>query len=195
MSETPASPTLDLFIHDVAELVARAGDEFHLTAAVAGRLRALLNACAREEEELLPASMMRPDPDRYVMYPLHVAADGGFSIASAVWDVGQTTPIHDHGTWGVIGIYRGVEHEVRYLPPAVLGEQPPTWIGEGDLAPGEVVVCCTSDRDIHKVSCASPEPVVGIHVYGADIGSIERRAYDESTGAIRMFVSHWARPQ
>ncbi|WP_261795169.1 hypothetical protein [Brevibacterium senegalense] len=30
----------------------------------------------------------RPDPQPYVMYPRHIADDGSFSIAAAVWDVG-----------------------------------------------------------------------------------------------------------
>lgn len=28
--------------------------------------------------------------------------------------VGQTTPIHDHVSWCVTGVYRGREHETRY---------------------------------------------------------------------------------
>ena len=42
-----------------------------------------------------------------------------FSIASAVWNVGQGTPVHGHETWGVVGIYCGVEVETRYEKPAV----------------------------------------------------------------------------
>jgi 3-mercaptopropionate dioxygenase len=51
-------------------------------------------------------------------HPLYVAPDDSWSMASVVWDVGQRTPVHSHETWGVIGIYSGVEHEVRYLKPA-----------------------------------------------------------------------------
>jgi predicted metal-dependent enzyme (double-stranded beta helix superfamily) len=99
--------------------------------------------------------------------------------------------VHDHGTWGVIGIYSGVEHEVRYQP---WPERPPACLGERKIRAGQVIVCCTSDADVHEVSCGSDTPCVGIHVYGADIGKIERHAYDKETGAVRTFVSGWAQP-
>ncbi|WP_162799236.1 hypothetical protein [Nocardioides sp. 616] len=37
------------------------------------------------------------------------------------------------------------------------------------------------------------EPVIGIHVYGADIGTLPRRSYDPETGAVHWFTSTWAR--
>ena len=125
------------------------------------------------------------------MYPLHVAADGSFSIAAAVWDVGQTTPVHGHETWGVVGIYSGIEHEVRYEKPAVDGV-PLSQAGIEDWRAGQVTICCTTDDDIHQVSCGGDEPCVGIHVYGADIGTLPRRRYDPATGDVDWFTSRWA---
>jgi predicted metal-dependent enzyme (double-stranded beta helix superfamily) len=185
-----AHPAIDSFVADVTEIVSRDDSEREVTGAVARRLQALLD----EGCTFLPETYTRAAGDRYVIYPLYVAPDASFSIASAVWNVDQVTPIHDHGTWGVIGIYSGVEHEARYLPPSRPGMEAPTYLDEREIAAGQVVVCCTSDQDVHEVSCASDVPCVGIHVYGADIGTIERRAFDKSTGEIRMFVSAWADP-
>jgi predicted metal-dependent enzyme (double-stranded beta helix superfamily) len=183
-------PRLAQFVAEVREIVDAGGGERRVTAAVAARLRALL----ADDRGFLRAGYTQPDPDAYVMYPLHVEDDGSFSIAAAVWGTGQVSPIHDHGTWGVIGIYDGVEHERRFEPPATPGAGGPHLLGESDLKPGEVAVCCTSDQDVHEVSCASTVACVGIHVYGADIGSIERRSYDPHTGDVKMFVSDWAQP-
>jgi predicted metal-dependent enzyme (double-stranded beta helix superfamily) len=122
------------------------------------------------------------------MYPLWVSEDSRLSIAAAVWNVGQRTPIHDHGTWGVIGILDGRELEVRYAPSE---SGPPIRLDERLLGPGEVVVCCTTDQDLHAVACASEVPCVGIHVYGADIGTLPRRTYEPTTGSVRGFVSRW----
>ncbi|MGW6335976.1 hypothetical protein [Nocardia rhamnosiphila] len=83
-------------------------DERALTAAIRDELAAVLAAGFD-----LPGDKTRPDPDHYVMFPLHVAPGGAFSIASAVWNVGQGTPVHGHGTWGVVGIHRGTEIETR----------------------------------------------------------------------------------
>lgn len=133
-----------------------------------------------------------PQAEHYVMYPLFIADDGAFSIAAAVWGPGQTTPIHDHGVWGVVGIVSGVEHERRF--EADPSDGPSDGLVDTrttDFHPGETVVCCTAEDDIHQVSCGGAEPCVGIHVYGTDIGRHRRHSYDPVTGATKEFVSAW----
>ena len=179
-------PEVAAFARTVQALVGRGLDERALTAAVQTELSALLAAGFE-----LPESKTRPDPDRYVMYPLHVASDGSFSIASAVWNVGQGTPVHGHETWGVVGIYAGVEVETRYEKPTT-PDLPLVVDGNDEWAAGQVTVCCTTDDDVHQVRCGGDRPVVGIHVYGADIGTLPRRSYDPQTGAVHWFVSTWA---
>ena len=179
-------PELATFARTVQSLVARGLDERALTAAVQAELTAVLAAGLR-----LPEDKTRPDPERYVMYPLHVAEDGSFSIASAVWDVGQGTPVHGHETWGVVGIHSGVEVETRYQKPS-LPDVPLVDLGTDEWSAGEVTICCTTDDDVHQVRCGGDQPVVGIHVYGADIGTLPRRSYDPGTGAVLWFVSSWA---
>lgn len=177
---------LDSFIAAVTQIVASGVDERQVTEQVAERLRVLLSG----NLELAP-HLTAPRPDKYVMRPLHVADDGSFSIACAVWDVGQKTPVHGHETWGVVGIVSGVEHEVDYVKPRRPGV-PLESRTVTDWQPGEVTVCCTTDDDVHMVECGSDVPCVGIHVYGGDIGSLPRRSYDPVTGAVSWFVSTWA---
>lgn len=174
------------FARTIEGLVSQGLDERSLTASVQEELTRLL-AVGFE----LPADKIRPNPERYVMYPLHVAADGSFSIASAVWDVGQGTPVHGHETWGVVGIYSGVEVETRYVKPQQ-PDVPLTDQGTNQWTTGQVTVCCTTDDDVHQVRCGGAQPVVGIHVYGADIGTLPRRSYDPETGAVHWFTSTWA---
>lgn len=180
-------PEVAVFARRIQELVGRGLDERSLTEAVRAELSAVLAAGFE-----LPEDKTRPDPERYVMYPLHVAPDGSFSIASAVWNVGQGTPVHGHETWGVVGIYRGVEVETRYEKPAV-ADVPLAVEGTDQWGAGQVTVCCTTDDDVHQVRCGGDQPVVGIHVYGADIGTLPRRSYDPETGAVHWFTSTWAR--
>ena len=173
-------------IEKVGDLVHEIEDERTLTARVAA---VLSDALASGLD--IPAGARRPDPERYVMYPLHVAEDESFSIASAVWNVGQGTPVHGHETWGVVGILSGQEHELSYQKP-VASNVPLTRNGENTWGKGEVTVCCTSDDDVHQVRCEGNEPVVGIHIYGANIGTLERRSYDPVSGDVSWFVSQWA---
>ncbi|HRD64152.1 MAG TPA: hypothetical protein PLZ93_19970 [Nocardioides sp.] len=183
---TSEVPEVAAFARTVETLVRQGLSERELTAAVQRELTAALAAGFE-----LPADKTAPDPERYVMYPLHVAEDGSFSIASAIWDVGQGTPVHGHETWGVVGIHSGVEVETRFEKPSA-PDVPLVDLGTEEWAAGQVTVCCTTDDDVHQVRCGGDQPVVGIHVYGADIGTLPRRSYDPGTGAVHWFVSSWA---
>lgn len=188
MVETTLTLPMKRFIADVRTIVREGGGEQVVTDKVASRLRTLL-----QERDILDSRYTRPGrgADRPVLYPVWVEPDGTFSIASGVWNVGQTTPVHDHGTWGVIGIYQGVEHEVSFKPTNIGRDVRFRETGARDVAERQVIVCCTSDQDIHRVSCGSGVPCVGIHVYGADIGTIQRHRYDPETGDVHPFVSGW----
>jgi predicted metal-dependent enzyme (double-stranded beta helix superfamily) len=160
-----------------------------VTAAVGYELQSLL----ADPGFVLDPSVTVPDEDRYVMYPLYVHPGGRFSVASAVWNVGQSTPVHGHETWGVVGIYSGQENEVDYVKPD-RPDVPLVVRGEHSFSRGEVTVCCTTDDDVHQVSCGGDQPCVGIHVYGADIGTLRRRSYSPESGDVSWFVSQWAEP-
>jgi predicted metal-dependent enzyme (double-stranded beta helix superfamily) len=43
------------------------------------------------------------------------AADESLSLYSIVWLPGQWTPVHDHGSWGVVGVVEGVLEERGYV--------------------------------------------------------------------------------
>jgi predicted metal-dependent enzyme (double-stranded beta helix superfamily) len=178
---------LEVFVDDVAEMVAGTHDEHRITGLVAERLSALLASDYR-----LPSEVTRPAHDRHVTYPLHIAPDESWSLACVVWNLGQRTPVHSHETWGVAGIYAGVERELRYLKPGPTESGTPmTPAGEQEWRRGQVTVCCTTDDDVHAVTAVGDEPTVGIHVYGGNIGTISRRSYDPATGAVEWFVSGW----
>ncbi|GAA4905481.1 putative metal-dependent enzyme (double-stranded beta helix superfamily) [Nonomuraea thailandensis] len=181
---------LQRFIDDVGLVVGGTDDEHEITARVAELLSALLAGGYR-----LPAELTRASSERHLTYPLHIAPDESWSLAAVVWDVGQRTKVHSHETWGVAGVYAGVEHEIRYLKPAESAAGAPLVpAGESRWVPGQVTVCCTTDDDVHAVAAVGREPTVGIHVYGGDIGTIRRRAYDPATGACDWFVSGWDSP-
>jgi predicted metal-dependent enzyme (double-stranded beta helix superfamily) len=181
------SGDLQAFVEAVERVVASSDDEHDITARVAVLLSELLAGGYR-----LPAEATRPASDRHVTYPLYIAPDDSWSMASVVWDVGQQTPVHSHETWGVAAIYAGVEHERRFLKPAPAAACTPlTPAGEDRWEPGQVTVCCTTDDDVHAVTAVGDEPTIGIHVYGGNIGKIRRRTYDPATGEAEWFVSGW----
>jgi predicted metal-dependent enzyme (double-stranded beta helix superfamily) len=180
---------MDRFIGEVRAIVRAGGTEEEVTAKVVGRLKSVLG-----DPGLLTADQLLVKPEDLTLNRIHIEPDESFSLGAGIWDVGQCTPVHDHGTWGVIGIFRGEEKEESFIRR---GER--VMSGRDDLAPGgarlagagEVFVCCTPDQDVHRVTCASPEPVVGIHVYGGDLAKIPRLKYDPETGEVTPFKTGW----
>ena len=185
MTKEEATP-LQTLVSRTRALVQSGLGEAELTKATAEELQTALAAGLD-----VPLAAQAGDPDHYVMYPLHVEPDGSFSIASAVWGVGQETPVHGHETWGVVGIYSGHEHEVGYHKPD-MPDVPLVEKSDDIWGPGQVTVCCTTNDDVHRVRCHGDSPVVGINIYGADIGTLRRRTYEPESGRVDWFVSTWA---
>lgn len=135
---------------------------------VAGQLRGHLPG-----PEILTPVQRLGRPDRVAGHVLHVEPDGAFSVLGLVWRPGQTTRIHDHITWCVVGVLSGVEHEELFddaLAPA----------GTRDNAAGEVSGFAPPG-DIHRIRNVGDEIAISLHVYGTDIarvGSSARRFYD-----------------
>jgi predicted metal-dependent enzyme (double-stranded beta helix superfamily) len=130
-----------------------------------------------------------PDPTRYRQYLLHRNAAASFCVVSFVWGPGQSTPIHDHGTWGLIGVLRGAEISTRFE----LGRDGLEQYGpETRLERGQVDAVSPTLGDIHQVTNALADaPSISIHVYGGDIGTIRRHTYTLD-GTPSPFVSRYA---
>lgn len=138
-------------------------------------------------DDWLPDAFAEPDPARYRQYLLHCDSRERFSIVSFVWGPGQATPIHDHRVWGLIGVLRGAERVESFEPDA----RTPRGSVE-ILKAGAVDIVGPESGDIHRVANAHDDRVsVSIHIYGANIGAVERATYD-ADGAEHRFVSGYA---
>jgi predicted metal-dependent enzyme (double-stranded beta helix superfamily) len=138
------------------------------------------------QDDWLPEALAEPGPT-YRQYLLHCDPLERFSVVSFVWGVGQRTPVHNHCVWGLVGMLRGEETSTTMHP--VPGG--PMRSGQVDhLRPGEVVEVGSSEDDVHWVENARADgPSISIHVYGGNIGAIERHSFDPATGERRRFVS------
>ncbi len=139
-------------------------------------------------DDWLPDWCAQPDPDTYRQYLLHCDPLERFSVVSFVWGPGQQTPIHDHHTWGVLGLLRGGERDQEFEitgDAAVAGE-------ETHLHPGDISVVSPTIGDVHQVTNGFDDQVsVSIHVYGANIGRVERHVFDAASGAPKPFISSY----
>ena len=65
----------------------------------------LLLADLVENDDWLP-DQYAIEGDTYRQYLLHCDPQQRFSVVSFVWGPGQTTPVHDHTVWGLVGMLR-----------------------------------------------------------------------------------------
>ncbi|WP_233237071.1 cysteine dioxygenase [Bordetella sp. LUAb4] len=139
-------------------------------------------------DEWLPQAATLPHPRYYQQYLLYCDPAERFSVVSFVWGIGQSTPIHDHMTWGVIAMLRGAETGQRYALGSPMREQE-----DAVLHPGDIEFVSPEVGDIHKVSNACADQVsISIHTYGGNIGRIARHVYDAASGEPREFISGYA---
>ena len=145
---------------------------------------ALLAELLAEDGWLAPEHR-EPYADRYRQHLLHVSPDRNLSIVALVWLPGQTTPIHDHVSWCIVGVYEGRERETRYRAVESGGRRYLEAVGTIDALPGHVeVIEPDSPEDIHAVTAVGDTPTISIHVYGADIerrGTSVHRRFDDWT--------------
>ena len=183
--ETPAR--LRHFVEELDSLLGqgREADETRIVAQGSKLLRELV-----AHDDWLPQQAALPDPQYYRQYLLYRDPAARFSVVSFVWGPGQSTPIHNHTVWGLIGLLRGAEmsQDYRRRADGVLEK-----VGEPQrLETGVVTAVSPTLGDIHQVFNAHDDRIsIGIHVYGADIGAVDRSVFTPE-GAVKPFRSGYA---
>lgn len=180
---TALAPIIE-FIRRATALVEQESDLPRTLSAVADALKPLL-----KDSAWLPSAFSAEDPEHYQQYLLYCDPFERFSIVSFVWAPGQKTPIHDHMTWGVVGQLKGREVSTNYQRR---DDQTLVVSSVDSLDVGQTITFSPDQGDIHQVINSSNDVAVSIHVYGANIGRIERHVFDAATGAARSFVSGYS---
>lgn len=141
-------------------------------------------------DDWLPDQFAQPHPQFYQQYLLYADPLDRLSVVSFVWGPGQKTPVHDHLTWGLVGTLRGRERETSYEKQAD-GSYRAT--GVSLLHQGETTAVSPAIGDVHEVANdLSDEVSVSIHVYGRNIGRVQRHVFDPETGFAKSFISGYA---
>ena len=105
------TPTLRTFI---AEAIARTQNLAEPADCVLALAPMMLEVIDKAESFLEPQHY-RSDPSGYTRNLIYDAPDDSLSLYALVWLPGQWTPVHDHGSWGVVGVLEGVLEERSYV--------------------------------------------------------------------------------
>lgn len=128
-------------------------------------------------------------------YLLFRSADKSLTLFSLVVPAGSSTPVHDHLAWGLVGLYRGEQHEEVYTveqgnPDA--GDAKLRLTEERDLTKGEFYALLPPDGDIHRVTTTSPDASISIHLLGNDAGCVLRHQFEPDAGRSASFRSGYS---
>ena len=118
----------------------------------------------------------RSDANGYARNLVYEAPDDSMSLYALVWMPGQWTPVHDHGSWGVVGIVEGVLEErsyVRLSPDR--GADTDIDLARGGtilLSHGAVTSFVPNPDHIHVTGVPPERPrAVSLHLYGRMMSS------------------------
>jgi predicted metal-dependent enzyme (double-stranded beta helix superfamily) len=148
----------------------------------------------------LPDEYAQPDVESRMgggigQYALYRAHDGSLCLFALVVPARARTPVHDHLAWGLVGIYRGRQHETIYerrddgsdparADLAIKQQQ--------ELGEGEFYVLLPPRDDIHFVETISDTPSISIHLLANDTACVWRHRYEPDTGEVRAFRSGYS---
>jgi predicted metal-dependent enzyme (double-stranded beta helix superfamily) len=137
----------------------------------------------------------RSNPAGYTRNLIYDAPDDSLSLYCLVWLPGQWTPVHDHGSWGVVGVVEGVLEErsyVRLSPDRGADENIDLARGGTVLLRQGAVTSFVPNPDHIHVTGVPPERLraVSLHLYGRTMSSFN--IYDVTARTRRrMDVAHY----
>jgi predicted metal-dependent enzyme (double-stranded beta helix superfamily) len=121
--------------------------------------------------------------------------ESGLQVTAVVWGSGDHLGPHDHRTWGMIGILENALTETRYRridDHDVDGFAKLEKDRAATVQPGEITLLVPDEDEIHQMDNHTDKSTVEIHVYGNDLRSIDRNAFNLKTGKITTFrTSRW----
>ena len=172
---------LEEFLAETRAAVAASAEPADCVETVAPLLHRLING----ERGFLKPEHFRTEPDHYARNAIHIDEDGGPSLYSLVWSPGQWTPVHDHGTWGVVGVVQGVLEERNLIR---VDHDHTRDIGidlrrSGPILLGECTVTTFVPNPDHIHKTGVPEDraqTVSLHLYGRALNTFH--VYDVAAG-------------
>ena len=181
--------TLDDFVHDMQGLIAGGPEQSTLF----DRGTVFLERLIQNQESIPEQFRTPPAAGRRKgggSFALHRSP--GLLVTSVIWGPGNHIGPHDHHTWGMIGVLQNGIQEKRFRRvDDRRSEQFATLLEDraAFMRRGEISLLVPETDEIHQLDNFSDRPTVEIHVYGAELGDLERCMYNENTGEIKRYRS------
>jgi predicted metal-dependent enzyme (double-stranded beta helix superfamily) len=160
--ELPEKPyRLYRFLTELEDILDTVEDDYNRIRAIAPRVRKLLSS-----SYWLQMAYTDPpvDPGWSVQF-LYDEHDFPITVQMVAWLPGHTSPIHNHGTWGIVAIVSGQEKN-RFWQRSSTSEYPNHLesVSEKILVPGDMIGF--TPAAIHSVEPIGSEPAITFNLYG-----------------------------
>lgn len=193
------------YLVDTPEIRALIDETRRLTVAipdVAARVEAMKPAFAAlmTADGWLPEAYGSPDLSSGMgsgigQYALYRAEDGSLTLFSLVIPAGAETPVHDHLAWGLIGVYRGRQHETVYHRLDDGRDETKAQLAlakSQTMETGEFYALLPPRDDIHLVKTVSDVPSVSLHLLANDTACVWRHRFHPESGEVKAFRSGYS---
>ncbi len=148
----------------------------------------LMERLLEGDKAFLKPEHFRADPDHYARNAIYVAEDERMSLFALVWLPGQWTPVHDHGTWGVVGVVQGALEERSYMSEGKITRDDGIALKRGGvvlLKEKSVTSFVPNPDHIHMTGVPENRAMaVTLHLYGRNMNSFH--IYDVAQGTRRL---------
>ena len=178
------SPDLEWFVSQAIKRSCELSDPADCVLALAPLMLELIDKADR----FLEPEHYRSETEHYSRNLIYSAPDDTLSLYSLVWLPGQWTPVHDHGSWGVVGVVEGVLEErgyVRLSPDRNANEG--IELARGGvvlLGPGAITSFVPNPDHIHVTGVPEERTrAVSLHLYGRMMSTFN--IYDVAAGTRR----------
>ncbi|HEX3721804.1 MAG TPA: hypothetical protein VHV31_03385 [Nitrolancea sp.] len=170
-----ATYTIETFVHEVKAILAEDGSSDSGLQRIAERMRVLARHPELAGEE--PSGNIHTGSQSKPLYQ----DDCGLTLVRAMFGPEQMTPIHSHGSWGIVGVYEGRDqYQVwRRLDDGTgAGEAKVELVEERILEPGDAVVLPPPPQDIHAQRGHDGKPTFEYVLFGANTMVLPRLYFD-----------------
>ena len=157
-------------------------------------LAPLMLELIEEAHTFLQPQHYRSNPEGYTRNLIRNLPEESLSLFALVWRPGQWTPVHDHGSWGVVGVVEGVLEERSYVRVSPeRGVDHDIELVRGGivlLKSGAVTSFVPNPDHIHVTGVPLERPrAVSLHLYGRTMNDFN--IYDVAARTrTRMQVAH-----
>ena len=181
------NPAIESFIGDVKRILAEDGPSEAGLGRIAERMRQLV----RNPEIVAAEASSNVHVGGAGSGPVY-SDESGLTLMRARFGPEAMTPIHNHGAWGVVGVYRGRDrYQVwRRRDPAAdarPGRADVELVEERILEPGDTIVLPPPPQDIHAQQGHDGETVHELVLFGANLRGKPRLYFDpEAHSAVEV---------